>query len=236
MQVNKEINTIMKKLLLLVCLIGSLIFGVLGQMGYITNGNFTAIVTNGNKIIDSDISILKSDRATVSINKMEDETCSSTVEGLKLCTSTPIIATKLGEKIIFQLTLKNVSSDKVSVPNLGNFNSLYRTSVTTPSGGILKTKQSVLEEKVVSGNATNEEAGDVLAFGSVRTDINKILEPGENVSFTYDLSKFFDFAEKGTYHLTIARILGQALSDTPQKSVNSNFSNLELKKIKIQVN
>jgi len=114
----------------------------------------------------------------------------------------------LGDEIILDVSLRNVSPDalKLSVwPNFSQGEYDYRVEMTRSDGGAVGRRKS----EVITGN---------IFYTSVK------LNPGDEIREEIDLGSVFDISAAGVYTVRVSRMI----SGNPESMIYSNFVNIEV--------
>lgn len=144
--------------------------------------------------------------------------CSSIVEDLQSCTKSKTLFVKYGEKVIINVTLKNLSQEEKCVktasfwdnPKLNIF-STYEYKVIDKLSNPVPTIEEILTKKQQNGTITQEEADDLFW----RCCINKgsrmgncvPMEPSQERLVEINLSQIYHFDTRGTYLVDLHRLM-----------------------------
>jgi len=137
--------------------------------------------------------------------------CGDVVEGLRLCTTSSVVSVKIGESILIDLILQNVTEEAITIPMYGGFYTLYNVTVKDSDGNKILSRLESVKQKVQNKEANEGELLQFLPIGSNRHGFQKDLLSQEEMKIQFNLKDFYDFKEKGIYHVEISRKVGKDL-------------------------
>jgi hypothetical protein len=219
------------KLSLTLVFLGSIVLFVFGEWRQIRNLDLAPFP--GLTTVSDELDNLPQRPSGVEM-QIEDELCSNVVGGLKYCISERTPSFKLGDKVIVNTSLRNVTDKEVRVSAFGTFESLHRTSLTDPTGLEIKSRKEILVERIANNSATDQELSEILPFGSTREELSKVLQPGEELMRIYNLSEIYHFDKIGTYHLQMSRLLAPKPSSRPN-NLTADIEELLIDRIEIRI-
>ena len=149
------------------------------------------------------------------VNPQPEKKCSSIIRGLQLCTTSPDIKIKLGEKVVLALSMINTTDKEKLVDSVWKFDGEfqryppYEITITDEHGNRYPTIEDDLSKKSSDGTITEKEADELflrccLNKGS-RWGISLSLAPNQEYKFDWELSPMYDFKAKGRYFVEVRR-------------------------------
>jgi hypothetical protein len=130
--------------------------------------------------------------------------CSSIIEGLQFCTTTPTVSVKLGGNVTVIVSLQNMTENTIPVIH-GRFYEFYNTEVTDSNATEILSKEELIRKKYKEGTATGEDLVQLLPINSSPRTI--ILNPKQEYKVEFNFSDFYDFTTKGKYYIELRRII-----------------------------
>jgi hypothetical protein len=155
------------------------------------------------------------------VKKQNDQKkCSAIIEGLILCTTSPVISVKVGENVPIDLSLQNVGGSEIKIVTAGGFEKLYKVCITGPDAKKLFSRREQREAMQEKGKITAE---DLLAMPVNGGSFGEILKPQQELKIQYNLDYFYDFSAKGKYSVQITRLIyrpdGSPVIELPLDSI-----------------
>lgn len=129
-----------------------------------------------------------------------EELCSQTIGGLKLCTDTKKLSVTTGQNIVVNLVVKNVGEGTANVISTTGL-SKYKLSIVDENGTVVLTRMET-KLKYHLMTAADEEEYNSSIFVSHHS---VVLQPNQSIKEKINLDKLYDLSNTGKYYVEIAR-------------------------------
>ncbi len=138
--------------------------------------------------------------------KQEQKICNPFIEGLEFCIKPPVIPIKVGEAVIFNYSIKNLTGNEIEIiGGRRGGTGLLQISVIDENGNKIPTILENLAKKQKEGTLSKEESGKYLSYLAYSGPGSTIINPNEERNWSWNLNFLYEFKTKGKYFIEIKK-------------------------------